>query len=328
MADAGELERALKTHSVRGYPVWVPLFGNSILESSTTVRNGVYYRIRPTKPLPFDQVAEEMSLDPTPKNKRQWASKGSEDWPTEEDGSLKLRSPQFVLPPEIQARLDVGESVSWKDVVEAWVARGGCLDEERRVTCYDVSGEGVIIPADQLKRGMLVEFYDEKQDKWGWAGRVVDVGSDDRSGPIVYVELFEPVPFMDTPEAFDPSKIRPGFFSSVTWKLGYGTAEAWQKSKIPMPPGEWVPNPVFKRPDYLTNEAIPLDAVRRICDKFYPGEPQCVVQSMLFYIIPIQVTALPPKHRGGHFRPVPEDAARAGVYLVWRAEGPGIQEGS
>lgn len=323
MTGAAELERALQTHSVRGYPAQATPFGDVVLESSVSVRNGVYYRVRPEEPMPFDRLASFLSLDDMPKGKREWERTSPEAWPEGEGGQgLSLRSPQIVLPPEIQARLDAGERISWKDVIETWVARGGCLNEKREVTCYDVNGEEVILRTDKIQPGMLVEFFDEKLKKWGWAGRVVKVDGEGRTLTI-YVEVFEPVPWMDSPDAMDAEKIQPGFFSSMTWKLGPGTAEAWQKSKLPMPPGEWLPSTTGRgRHEYLTKEPVPIEAVREMCERFHPGEAACVTQSLMLYILPIKPVADMPEHRGGYFRPIPEGAARSGVYLVWRADSP------
>lgn len=319
---ASELERALQTHSVRGYPVDVPIFGRAVLENSTTVRNGVYYRIRPVEPMFFDKLAWLLHLDAVPRGKEDWVKPGSEGLVSTEEGQPVLRRPQMILPPEIQARLDAGEMVSWKDVIETWVARGGCLDDARRVTCYDVFGEEVTIPLEEVRRGMLVEFFDSKTKKWNWSGRVVKVEGE-LSDRTVYLELFEPVPFMDTPAAMNEEKIKPGFYSDFTWKLSFGTAAAWAKSNFPLPPGEWVQDENrTNRPSFLPKDPLHLDEVRAMCAKMHPEQPQCVIQSLLMYIIPIQPFPDTHGNLGGRFRPIPDDAARAGVYLVWRAEGP------
>lgn len=322
MSAAGELERALKTHTVRGYPAEATPspFGDVLLEGSTRSRQDVFYRVRPVSPFHFDELARTFHFDATKKGLEEW-SRAVEPWPEDPAGGPVLRKPQFLLPPEAVERLEAGEPLSWKDIMETWLRRSGCLDDAGNVTCFDVDSKVVTIPWDKVGPGMLVEFHDEKM-KADFAGRVAAVEGDTLEDRIVYLELFEPTPFMDAPEAMAPWKIRPGFHSSLTWKLGYGTAEAWQKSGMPFPPGDWQPDPEGKRkrPHYVLKEPIPLSEVEAFCRKNYPEEPHCIQQSMVMYVVPVQPSPRRRDHQGGVFTPIPEESARSGVYLIWRPE--------
>lgn len=317
MSVSDELERALRTHTVEGYPARAELFGDVTLAGSTRSRQNIFFRVRPEKPMPYDQLASRFRFDTRPLSLAEWT--GGEGVPLEMPA---LRTPSTFFPPEIWETLEAGGKVSWKDVMEMWLRRGGCLDENRNVICYDVDAKTVNIPWDKVETGMLVEFRDAKLGKTGWAGRVVDMEGSTQDNKIVYVELFEPVPFIDAPEAMAPEKILPGFYSGITWKLGYGAAEGWEKVGKAFPPGEWQTDTTRRRPrpNYLFKEPIPLSEVKEFCDRYYPEEPHCLWQGMIMYIVPIKLGPKAPHHQGGTLLPVPEESARSGMYMVWRAE--------
>jgi hypothetical protein len=320
--DVPELERALRGHSVRGYPVRVPVFGDAVVENSTLILGAISYRVRLARPLAFGKVAEAFLWSVSKNNLEGWYEELKDQIarsPHIEDRFLRVEA---MLPPEIFALLETGGRASWQDVHRTWLERAGCLDKRNRVVCFSFDSQHVEIPPESLTSGMLVEFADRGGvsggPRAGWAGRVVGSRTDPEYGPIVLVELFEPVPFVDGPESWAPWEIRPGFHSSKTFALGYGTVDVYRLSGTPLPPGGFDPD---KRNKYILDEPMDLSIVERLCRENYPDEPICFQQSMIMYILPL-VPRRDPKGRfeGGMFRPLPEQAVRAGEIQVWGVE--------
>lgn len=312
--DSGDLQQALRTHSVDGYPVSVPIFEEGTIEGNgTRVHGQISYRVKPTKPISFEDFAKLMHF-------------GTQQLDLETMlNDLRKRgyqSPESMLPPEVQDSLHAGGTASWKDVQELFLVSGGCLDVETgMVVCYDFDSKHVSIPVDRLRPGMIVEFHDAKMSK-GFAGRIVDVKGSGQDA-IVYMESFDPVPFMDAPEAMSPEHIRPGFYSNQTFKIGYGTHEAFQKTGTKLPPGHTQSDPESRRsvPHYILKDPIPLADIETFCKKHYPDQPYCVWQCLILYIIPIHPEAVSGEHQGGTFTPLPTDIARSGEIEVWDVEG-------
>ena len=76
--DKGKLERALSRHSIDGYPVHVPIFGDGTVKGEGgRSLNQIYYRIRPDKPMRFEEYAASLRLDPLP---RQRATAPAQQW--------------------------------------------------------------------------------------------------------------------------------------------------------------------------------------------------------------------------------------------------------
>jgi len=310
--DKGKLERALERHSINGYPVHVPILGDGTIQGIHSLKRGqIYYRVRPDEPIPFEDYAHSLRLDTT-----QLSLNNFVEYLRQEG----RENPMAMLPPEIQNNLEAGGTASWKDIKEVWLMRGGCLDENRNVICEDFDSQHVTMPVHKLRKGMLVEFHDQKM-KASFVGRIVGIegrGSD----LVVLIETFEPIPFMDAPEAMAPELIRPGFYSEYTWKLGYGTYEAFQKAGIKIPAGKDQKDPEAKRiiPHYILAEPVPLSWVADFCKENFPNDPICIWQSVILYIIPIHPAPLKEQHDGGYFTPLPPDVVKAGEIQVWNVE--------
>lgn len=311
--DTGDLERALRKHSVNGYPVVGPdWFGTGrIVGEGTRILNQLSYRVQADKPIPFKTIADKFG----------WSTQQIKlETMLDDIRKRGFQQPWSKIPPEIQEQLESGGTASWRDVQEIWLMRAGCLDENQNVTCYDFQADMIEMVSEDLQAGMIVRFHDQKMNK-DFDGTVVGIEGSGQN-TIVLLEVFEPTPFMDAPEAMDPSKIRPGFYSDHTFKLGYGTYEAFQKTKTKLPPGKAQTDPESRRqvPHYILKDPIPLADIDAFCQKHYPGVAFCVWQCMILYIIPIHPAPVSGEHQGGTFAPLPTDYARSGEISVWDVE--------
>jgi len=315
--DVPALRKALSNHSLVNYPVQVPIFGDAfIVNEGGRVHGLLAYLVRPAKPMPLAEYAEAKGWSDKKANLEGWlreieTRRGRHSW----------------LPPHMWEILESGGMVSQRDVQAAWLIRSGCLDEHDNVTCDTFSEEHVVIPADKLHPGMMVEFRDEKMNQ-NFPGKIVDIRGEGKD-IIVYMELIEPLPFMDAPEAMEPQFIRPGFYSQQTIKIGYGTYEAIKKaikarvSKIKLPPGKIEEDKEGRRDGehYVLKEPMPLSVIEEFCqsycnEKNYPNAEKrdmalryCVWQSLMLYIVPIHPEPIRPDHNGGTFLPMPTERA-------------------
>lgn len=288
--DNEELKRALAHHTNVGYPVTVPGLGpGTIANEGVEVREFVFFRVAADKPVPIQKYAQAKRWDTGQKKLEEFIQE----------------NPQHRVPPiihgEIRDNLEAGGTASWAYIYEFDLLKRGCLDPEGNVICDDFHAGQLQMDSKRIWPGMIIVFHDHKMNK-DFPGKVADV----RDG-IIYLEVFEPVPFMDAPEAIEPEKIRPGFYSDFTWKIGYGTYEAMQKKKFPIPKGNPVEDQEGRRqvPHYVLDEPVPLAMVQEFCQKHFKGQPHCLWQALMLFIIPINPSAVSQMHSGGTFVPLP-----------------------
>lgn len=154
---------------------------------------------------------------------------------------------------------------------------------------------GKRILLEDVKPGMKVEFIKAHNDPRGIAGTVVGLGVDPNDGSkIVYLELPEPVPVLtfrnvrsiqyDLANLYLPdNEIR---------VIGYGTLEAMKDMGVEIPPGRFDPNDSEKRL-YFLDQPIPASIIQDFCNEHFPGEANCVMQSMFIEVVPIHAEAFP-----------------------------------
>lgn len=303
--DVPALRKALSDHSVNGYPVEVPIFREGFIVSEGSEIHGFRsYTVRPATPMPFNEYADAKGASDKKGNLEGWIRELEQK-----------RIGHGMIPPHIWDILESGGMASWRDVQAAWLALRGCLDHENNVTCDSFSEEHIIIPVDKLRPGMMVEFADAKLNQ-KFPGKIVDVRGEGRD-TIVFMESFEPIPFMDAPEAIEPELIKPGFYSQHTTKIGYGTYEAMRKAKIKLPAGKIEEDKEGRRDGehYLLKEPMPISVIEEFCASRYPvtkEKPQnaaCVWQCLSLFIVPIHPEAVRPDHNGGTFHPMPTTLA-------------------
>jgi hypothetical protein len=196
-------------------------------------------------------------------------------------------------PPFPEEMIDAG--MSKKDIEFYKLSTTGCMDIDQNVTCIVAPWRNTLIP--KLKKGMLVEYAENIGGVGGvrvWAGRIVGF-ADDKN--VAFLELFEPVPFMRTPEAVVPEEIRKGFYSDQSWALGYGLHQALEDNEPgKIPEGKWAED----EREFLLQEPMPLKEIEKFCKKHYPKEPHCAWHGMTMFIVPVRVGQ-------GDFHPLRED---------------------
>lgn len=279
--DPEELRESIRDHVVEGYPVSIPIFGTGKVVNQVRIGGGkLFYIVCGDKPIPFEDYAKTTRLDATPMTLKQW-EKGDRLPPVNQ------------LQPQLQDILEEGGKVSFKDHIYASLMAKGFIDLEQRVTCDTFEARHVKIDPNRLKKGMVVEFS-EAGGGPEWAGRFV--GFDEVGDTkVALVEMFAPTPFMRAPEAIVPHGIRPGFYSSKTGALGYGTAQAWEDRRGKLPKGKWTDD----EREYILDEWEDLSIVEDLCREYYSNEPHCVWQAMMLYVIPLNIGK-------GTFHPMPE----------------------
>lgn len=298
--DSEELRQILDHHSVKGYPVRVPIFGDAVIVSQegtgpvrrytdTSVELGspqVAYVVKPVKPFPFLEWVKGRDLTVTPMDYQEWIKKYGE------------RTRRGILPMLMEMREDLerGEKISEAQAEYGLMENAGCIGPNRTVTCATFWSNQVRIPPELLKRGMLVEYDDDK--KGTFPGRIVGF-EDDRK--IALLEVFTPVPFMDSPLAIFNKAIRKGFYSSRTYSIGYGLRHAFEDASVPLPPGKKA-DPEGRQ--YVLDELMDISVIEDFCQKHQPGEGHCVWMGLILYIIPLDLSA--PSEYLGRFHPLPE----------------------
>lgn len=279
--DSDELKEFIRDHSVKGYPVTVPVFESGKITKQHRPGGGkLFYIICGDKPIPFEKYAEEFHLDDTPLTLEEWKEK--EGYP----GIQMIR-------PELQDVLEQGGRISYKDHVFAYLMARGNINDDLEVTCDSFEAQHVSIDPSKLKKGMLVEFS-EAGGAAEWPGRFI--GFRNVAGDrIALLEVFAPTPFMRAPEAIVPQAIKPGFYSSKTGALGYGTAQAWEEHRGKLPPGKWADD----EREYILDDWMDLSRVEDLCEEYFSDHPHCLWQAMMLFIIPLNI-------QKGSFHPMPE----------------------
>lgn len=296
--DNEELVRILETHSVEGYPIHHPLFDDAFIirqEGTGPTRRytdtgtelgspQIVYVTRPAREFSFDEWVKKRGLGTNPMTYKEWIDKYGK----------RTRMQVLPMTAELREELEAGRSVSEAEAEYSLIKYGGCLGPDETVICNSVFAKDVYIPPGKLKKGMLVEV-NGPPDFYG-AGRVVGFG---KNKEVVLVELFTPVSYFSATDAMANEEVRPGFYSAHTYSIGYGTRQAMEDNNIPLPPGKFLD---AKEREYILNDLMEISEVQKICDKFHPDEPHCLLQSLIFYILPLHTTG----RYAATFHPLPE----------------------
>jgi hypothetical protein len=302
------LKRAIREHSIAGYPLQLPApFSTGIGISTVSVPRLISVIVEPDPAIHFDKLADFRNWDATPYGYNYWVKYTKEhNLPQTEHNPLKW------LHPKSQAILEDGYTLNERDIHAKWLHEQGFLDHENFIRKFSFDLNSVTMNPADLRSGMFVEFQDypmkDRSPAAALAGRVLGVEQDSQdASPVVILESFEPVPALLAPWSIAPWMMDPSYVPDKTWALGYGTYKAMQKKRIKIPSGIFDPN-AAKEKVYFLDQPIPLSKVQKFCEKYYPKKPQCVWQSMVFLVVPIHAAPDPgTRHKGGVFRPYPDD---------------------
>lgn len=295
--DSEELRQLLEHHSVKGYHVRVPILGDAIIvrqEGTGPVRRytdtsmelgspQVAYVVEPAHDFPFSEWVRSKGLSTTPMDLEQWMEK------------YGRRTRHGILPMLLEHReeLERGGKVSEAEAEHALLGNAGCLSPDDMVTCATFWSNQVDIPPQKLKRGMLVEF---DEDKAALPGKII---GKEKDGKVVLLEAFTPVPYMEAPNAIANESLRKGFYSSKTFSLGYGLRQALEDAKIELPKGKLIDSDR----QYILEDLMDMSIIEDFCKKNYPDEGHCWWQGALLYIVPLNLEG----QYIGRFRPLPEN---------------------
>jgi hypothetical protein len=293
------LIEALRTHSVEGYPVTVPVLGDAKivrqggtaplritnLDTRTQQRAAPmpFYVVEPDKPMPFRQYAEARHFATTPWSDAQW---------NERIDSVRGKG-NVILGDEAIRRLKAGESVSQYEAEYEAMYDGGMLDGDGRVVLGTFFPQQVSMPKGSLKKNMLVEFAKSGGKQVLWMGRFLKY---EKQGKIALLELFSPIPFVQMEGTVSLDDIKAGYASEYTYSLGYGLAHAWEDARGSLPEGSWSED----EREFLLKDAMPVSEVEKLCEANFPGVNHCVWQALIMYILPVLSDH-------GVFRPLPEN---------------------
>jgi hypothetical protein len=240
--------------------------------------------------MPFSTYAEQKHPSKEPITPAKW------------EEMFDNRRSGLIFGDETLKRLEKGESVSrWEAEYEA-MYDGGQLDGDGNIIYANFFPGQVEIPESKLKYGMLVEVT-EKSEKAGLPGRFWGKLDD---GKVGLLELFSPMPYMETPDTVASPFIKPDFISKFTYALGYGTYQTWElmRGRDKLPKGHFAEG--SERVYYL-DEAIPLSKVEKLCRDYakreLPGQEQpahCVWQAVIMNILPVYMAETT-------FHPLPEN---------------------
>jgi hypothetical protein len=275
--DAEALREFLRAHSVEGYQVTVPIFGHATIERQISTGGGfVFYRVVADQPVPFHEFADQVDASPDPMTIEEWRDKFV--------GGKTKSLPTMAV--DLREQLEAGGKVSQRDMLFRELMDVGCLDADQNVFCHSFESRFVTLRA--LRKGMAVEIGDE--DGNGWPGRVI--GFD---GTVVLIEQFAPVTLMRAPSATVWDKIKPGFYSKEVIALGHGIVDSFDEQGVALPEGAFSED----RREYELKEPMPLSEIEKFCKKHYEGKPDCAMQAMTLFILPIN-------SKEAKFFPLPE----------------------
>jgi hypothetical protein len=322
--EAEELKRALETHSVRGFPVQVPIFGKGTIirqQATSPVRVYVeeaapgaggpmpYFEVKPSGRFPFKKYVQALGKSERPMNLQEWKQKY-------ERGARTIYN---VMPgTELVERLEQGGTVSEAEAEYNRLKGRGMLDANDNVL-YDIfwPNQTTIATAD-LERGMLVQFSGAgtEEKRTMWPGRIVGFS---KRGDVVYLELFTPQSIMEMPTAIALEELRKGFYSSKTFALGYGTVQAMEDKELELPAGQWDE----KERQYVLKEWMDISEIEKFCKENYPEEPHCLWQSLVMYVVPLNLEG----EYAGRFHPLPEKVIPADWVIRYEDIGEFMPEG-
>lgn len=296
--DTENLKRAIREHTVHGYPLVVPAFGDATAISTTTLRGFTSILVELNQPMPFRDYASKKGWTGAKLDREEWG-----DYAKQRRFKDADTAPLRWMHPKSQAVIEEGYRLSMQDIQETWLKELGHL-QGMLITKFSFDLNSVYMDNSKLQPGMIVTFHDNSSDI-DYPGRIIAVGKDpEDQTPIVYLEFFEPIPALKAPQATAESLIEPSFAPDRTWVLGYGTLQAMQKARVKIPSG------MFDEAQrlYYLDQPIPLSKIEKICKKHYPDIPRCISQSMVFLVLPIHPFANSQnQHNGGNFKPFPDD---------------------
>jgi len=295
-----ELIRALETHSVEGYPVHDPIFGDAFIVrqggSAPTLRytdKGVEkaapqisYVTKPAKRFTFQDWVRARHLGTEPMSLEQWKQKYGR----------YMREEKLPVIAEVYDALEAGEKISEADAEYQRLKFGELLGPGDTVLWNVAQANQVTIPPEMLKKGMLVEV--NANDGFYGNGRIVGYG---KSPNVVLLELFTPVSYFSATDAIANEEVKPGFFSANTYSLGYGTLQGMEDMGLPIPPGKYLDG---KEKEWILDELMPVSEIEAFCKKYYPQAPLCTLQSKIYYILPLYTNTDGKYH--AVFHPLPE----------------------
>lgn len=318
------LKTALEDHTVDGYEVVVPVFGEGTIVDQLDVpmRQGSpmsYYLVEAKKSVPFDQwvLAKGPNRGTSPNEQL-----NLEEWKSAY-GQRMIPIPDYLM-----RLLEQGRTLSWADVEHDSLEQRNCLDSEDRVRCYTFFPSEVSILPEQLRRGMIVEYIEEGKE---FQGIIIGFSKDRK---VAYLELFTPLPYNALPQAISNEDIQSSFYPEVTFALGYGVHEALrlaeeESGESLIPAGKWDNEDPWVHEIYTLKEFMPISVVKEICDQYYGGQPHCLLQSLILYVAPIVLEGVEVKERNrarhvkGRWRPLPEKAIPMDVIQSYEEEDEG-----
>lgn len=315
--DSEELRTILEHHTVQGYHVMAPIIGSSIIqrqEGTGPVRrytdSGVElgspqaaYVVKPDHEVTFDEWIKGKGLSKTPWSFDAWAKKYGGP-----------RNRQGVLPMlmELREELESGRrEVSEAEAEHGLMKNAGCIGPDDTVTCATFWASQVYIDPKQLEEGMMVEFEFQRRNQpvETIPGRIV--GFIQKDG-IALLEVLTPLPYVDSPDAIVSAAIRPGFYSSRTYSIGYGTRQGMEDHGFVLPPGKLRED----ERQYVLEDLLDLSVIEEFCTKNYPKDKHCFWQSLLLYILPITLSG----KYAGKWRPLPENVVTAEFVVDYEHE--------
>lgn len=297
--DTENLKRAIREHTVHGYPLMVPDFGDAKAISTTTIRGLTSIHYEFDQPMPLKDYALKKNWAHIKLDREGWNRYALQHRMPHAD-----TAPLRWMHPKSQAVIEEGYKLSMQDVQRTWLQELGHLTGDN-ITKFSSDLNSVFMPPNQsIEPGMIVTFHDNASRR-DFPGRVIAYGIDPRDNtPVIYLESFEPIPALLAPKAISPWLLEPSFSPDRTWALGYGTMMAMEKKRVKIPKGMWDEG---ERVYYL-DQPMPLSKVEKFCTKNYPNEPQCIWQSMVFLVLPLHPFADKQNlHEGGEFKPFPDD---------------------
>lgn len=308
--DVESIREAASRHRVADYHVMVRDTWPAVIRNWSRVQDKIYYRVEFDEPVELDVFFDEMNISGQKHDLEYWRERFRI---AHGDEPVELRTPKVYLPEDLEQILVSGGKLSAQDYARSRYLAQGCLSPAGDlgpvdfVRCADFPAADITIPVEFLKLGMFVEFEDNKRDQINWAGRVVGVEKDLSDGtPVVLVELLHPMPALFYPYAISAPNIRPGFYSSETWVLGYRLLRAFQIKGEEIPKGQYRQDQGDRM--YFLDEPMPISEIWDFVEKYYPKEQAYFWQSLIWYVLPIHPTPHDDRrvHQGGVFRPIPE----------------------
>ena len=298
--------------------VSVPTFGPSTIQTQRNMGMAPgsapqpYYIIRADKPIPFalwvntkfhGEANKKLTLD-------EWKKvRGTVRF----GDQVGLNLPNYLVD-----KLEKGGLLSLADVEFDDLVNRGCMDEEQRVTCHTFWPKDVLIERSQLRRGMLVEY---RYDDVSYPGSIAAISKDRK---IVYLELFTPISYLDTPDSILSDEIEDSFHSTYTYQLGFGVYEALERASEEsgrelIPDGKWDTEIQKDRRIYTLKDFMPLEVVKEVCGAYEQDEQKfCWWQSLILYVLPVNIG-----DTGGDWRPLPEKAVPTDAVISYEDEDEG-----